>query len=84
MNDLNALRSKIDEIDDKIMKLLEARFAAAKEIGEYKNSRGLDVFDQDRENEILDKISDKYILKIYSEILEMSKAAQSPDNINKN
>jgi len=84
MNDLNDLRKKIDKIDDDIIKLLSERFAVVKNIGEYKKERGLDVFDQDRETAILNKISDKinnpeyrgHILKIYAEILNASKSMQ--------
>ena len=84
MNDLDTFRNKIDEIDDNIVKLLMERFAVVKDIAEYKKERGLDVFQQAREAEILKKISDKinndeyknYILKIYAEIFGASKSIQ--------
>ena len=82
--DLNTYRNKIDEIDDNIVKLLLQRFDVVKDISEYKKERGLDVFQQAREAEIMKKIADKidndeyrdYILKIYSEIFGASKTLQ--------
>jgi len=86
--DLNTFRNKIDETDDSIVKLLMERFAVVKEIAEYKKERGLDIFQQARETEIMKKIADKidneeyrdYILKIYSEILDASKSLQRKSN----
>jgi len=86
MSELNLsdLRKKIDETDDKIVELLLERFEVVKNIAEYKKARGLEIFQQAREAEVLQNISDKidnpeykeYILKIYAEILETSKLLQ--------
>jgi len=84
MNDLNDFRSKIDDIDDKITELLLARFAVVKDIAEYKKAHGLEIFQKDREAEVLKKISDKienpdykkYITDIYETILRTSKSSQ--------
>ena len=43
--DLEVLRTKIDEIDASLIKLLEERLNIAKEIGEYKKEKGLPVAD---------------------------------------
>jgi len=87
--DLNTYRNKIDEIDDNIVKLLLERFAVVKDISEYKKTRGLDVFQQAREAEILKKIADKiendeykeYILKIYADIFDASKSLQRSQSV---
>ena len=83
LNDLKDFRKQIDKIDDILVNLLSERFAAVKNIAEYKKARGLEVFQQDREAEVLKNISDKtdeeyrgYILQIYAEILKMSKLSQ--------
>jgi len=85
MSDLNNLRNEIDEIDEKIVRLLLERFDAVRNVAEYKKIHGLEIFQKDREIEVLKKISEKinnpkykkYILQIYAEILETSKASQS-------
>ncbi|MCL1859287.1 MAG: chorismate mutase [Oscillospiraceae bacterium] len=84
MNELDNLRNKIDETDDKIVDLLLERFRIVKNVGEYKKTNKLEIFQKDRETEVLQKIAEKinnqeykkYILKIYAEILEMSKLSQ--------
>ena len=84
MNDLNDFRSKIDGIDDKIAELLVERFAVVKNIAEYKKAHGLEIFQKDREAEVLKKIADKienqdykkYIIDIYKTILKTSKSSQ--------
>jgi|GEM_PF-401299 len=74
--DLKDFRNKIDEIDDKIIELLTQRFSVVKEVGEYKKLHGLEVLNQGREAEILNKITDKYILNIYAEILKSCREMQ--------
>ena len=84
MNDLNNLRKKIDDIDDNIVKLLLERFAVVNEVAEYKKERGLEIYQKDREAEVLKKISaltdnqeyEKYMLEIYEAILKTSKLSQ--------
>ena len=90
MNNLNDLRNKIDDIDDKIVELLLERFAAVKSVGEYKKEHGLDVLQKNREAEVLQNIADKinktnktenqaykkYMLDIYETILKTSKSSQ--------
>ena len=85
--DLNDFRNNIDEIDDKIVKLLLERFAVAENIAEYKKQHNLEIFQKGREAEVLKKIAYKtnginngeykdYILKIYSGIIDASKSFQ--------
>ena len=87
MNDLNNFRSRIDEIDDKIVRLLLERFAVVKNVAEYKKEHSLNVLQKDREAEVLRNIADKtdktenreykkYILEIYETVLKTSKSAQ--------
>lgn len=74
---LPALRKKISAIDEDLIKLLEKRAAVAKEIGEYKKSKGLPVRDWSREQEILKRLVERPLKlmnpadleKIYKEIM---------------
>ncbi|MBW2053133.1 MAG: prephenate dehydratase [Deltaproteobacteria bacterium] len=85
-NDLTELRRKIDKIDEGIVDLLNQRQALAKEIGQYKNSQGLSLFDPGREEELLARLkkinggvlSPKALEHIYREIISASLAAQAP------
>jgi len=51
-----ALRRRIDQIDDQLMKLLNSRSACAVEIGRIKRILGQAVYQPDREKWILDRV----------------------------
>ena len=77
------LREQIDEIDQKILILLKERFDIAKSIALFKKeSKTIDVFDSNREKEIIKNLKDKKILDdiiiedIWKEILYLSKCVQ--------
>ena len=53
---VGGLRLRIDQIDDQLMKLLNARSACAVEIGRIKRSIGLPVYQPEREKWILDRV----------------------------
>ncbi|MDR0676953.1 MAG: prephenate dehydratase [Elusimicrobiota bacterium] len=79
------LRKKIDKIDDRIIDLLNDRFKVCDEIKKCKINNKLEVLNLKRENEILDKLSQKiekpleydYFCNIYREILSGSRHLQS-------
>jgi chorismate mutase len=50
-------RRRIDQIDDQLMKLLNARSACAVEIGRLKRRVGLPVYQPDREKWILERVA---------------------------
>jgi chorismate mutase len=50
-------RRRIDQIDDQLMKLLNARSACAVEIGRLKRQVGLPVYQPDREKWILERVA---------------------------
>lgn len=77
-------RKKIDEIDQSLIALFEARMRTSAEVAAYKQEHGLPVFDAKRERAILTGISAKsdadfrsYTRALYSMIFELSKAYQS-------
>ena len=49
--DLKELRGKLDEIDNEILDLLEARIATCRQIGNVKRESGIDVYVPAREEE---------------------------------
>ena len=77
---INKLRSQIDIIDEKILNLLEERLKLSLLIAKEKLNKNLNVYDQMRENIIINSlknkkhtlISDDFIEKIYREILNNS------------
>ena len=55
MATLEELREEIDKYDNDILKILEARMAIAKKIGEYKKKNNIAILQSDRWDEILNK-----------------------------
>ncbi len=51
--ELEALRRKIDNLDDLLVKVLADRVAIVEEIGRYKKANGLDPLDTTRWEEVL-------------------------------
>lgn len=56
LSKLDVYRETIDEIDDSLLDLLEARLEISKNIGEYKKNHGLKPYQKDRWNSLLEKI----------------------------
>jgi chorismate mutase len=55
--EIEAWRSRIDAIDDQLMRLLNSRSACAVEIGRIKRRLGLAVYSPEREAWILDRLT---------------------------
>lgn len=53
MNELEVLRSKIDQIDTKLVALIKERFSFVKAVGEYKKLNNLPIHDPKREAQVL-------------------------------
>ena len=53
MSTLDALRRRIDELDEQLVKLLSERAACALEIGHEKKVAGLEIYQPSRESEVL-------------------------------
>jgi chorismate mutase len=53
---LDELRRRIDEIDEQLVRLLNARASCALEIGREKKSAGLELYQPTRETEVLDHV----------------------------
>ena len=82
--ELEELRARIDGCDARIIKLLEERLEIVHKIAGYKIKTGTEIFDGERENEILNKTSSRvenpaltpYITEIFKGIISSSKAYQ--------
>ena len=57
--DIGALRQAIDEIDEKIMDLINQRLLLAARIGGLKKQRGMQIEDSVREEEIMNRLLNK-------------------------
>ena len=77
---LEELRKEIDKIDEKLLLLLEERLEKAKQITEYKKENNIPETQKEREEEILDKLTqlgkgklrDEYIKNIFRQIIQES------------
>ena len=56
---LKELRERIDEIDDRMVRLFEERMAVSEKVADYKIRTGMQVLDPQREREKLKKLSEK-------------------------
>lgn len=80
--ELENLRKQIDEIDDGILELFLRRMACAKQVAETKREKGLPIFNEARERDILDDVSKKageyggQARILYSDLMAMSREAQ--------
>ena len=54
MIELELMRKKIDEIDDKLLALFKERLEVSKKIGLLKKKYKMEIFDPQREPEIID------------------------------
>ena len=57
--DINEWRIRIDELNDELMSLLNKRATDAAEIGKIKKQKGLPVFDEGREQSVLNLVAEK-------------------------
>ena len=80
MDRLIELRNEIDQLDNKIMELLDKRFEITKQVGLLKKESNTKILDAKRETIILDKTT-KYshypqISSVYQYIMSLSKDKQ--------
>jgi chorismate mutase / prephenate dehydratase len=83
---VDALRKKIDQVDEKIVELLNQRASLAQRIGQTKSVGKEAVFVPGREKEIFHRISglnrgplpEKSVHSIYREILSASRSLEAP------
>lgn len=89
---LEQVREQIDAIDDGILHLTKKRFEYSSILAKIKFNEGLQIYDEAREQKILDKVKiksgefEKYIIPVFAEILNSSKLIQKDlqNNMKKN
>ncbi len=82
--DLETLRKKIDELDQRIVLLISERAAAAQEIGRLKRATDLPVYEPNRERVIFENVRthnpgplpDIELVHIYERIVDVMRALQ--------
>lgn len=83
---LNSLRSQIDNLDRKLIELLNRRAGVSGRISRLKRSKGKSLYSPDRESEVLRRIaavnkgplSNKALEAVYSEIMSFSLSLGDP------
>jgi chorismate mutase len=66
METLINLRNKIDDIDTAIIRLLDERLLVCNEVGQFKKCNNVPLTHTDRENQIIDRLSNLADLKTLS------------------
>lgn len=85
MDELEQARLTINDVDAKIVKLLEKRFQAVTKVNHYKVTHNLPILDSNREQKVLEKIANltddqskvRYFQNIFQEIMDQSKDYQA-------
>lgn len=86
---LDDLRKRIDELDEKLIELLNERTQAALEIGRLKHEQDREIYVPAREKAVLDRavksnkgpLKDESVLAIYREIMSASLALEHRMNV---
>ena len=89
MASLQDLRQEIDDLDEHIVELLNARARAAQQIGRLKSSTGAGVFAPDRDRVVLDRVAElstgplsrMSLQAIYRELMSASFALEQPPRV---
>lgn len=83
MERFTELRDEIDRVDDEIIRLLKRRFELVHNIGDLKNSKGIEVYDKSREKEVIERckerskgIDKEFIEKFIQLVMDESKRIQ--------
>ena len=85
--DIHELRTKIDQIDDSLVRLFVERMDIAAQVADYKKANNLPIYVPAREREILQSVAQKagpemanYSRVLYSMLFELSRSYQSKRN----
>ncbi len=86
---LDELREKIDQIDDKLLKLINERMEYVHQVGTLKNTQGAPIYRPEREQAILDrlkaqndgKLTDSAIDALFLELFAVARNLELPERI---
>ncbi len=82
--DISEWRQKIDELDLQIVRLINLRAEAARQIGEIKRLAELPIYEPNREQEVFNRVrlanpgplSDTELLHVYERIIDVMRTLQ--------
>jgi chorismate mutase len=85
--DIADWRKKIDELDEKLVRLISERAKAAHEIGKLKKKTDLPIYEPDREQIVFDHVrtlnpgplSDRDLLRIFERIMDVMRNIQKEE-----
>ncbi len=85
--DIGDWRQKIDELDRKLVDLLNERARAAREIGRLKRETSMPIYEPDRERVVLAQVQDvnrgpleyRHLMQIYERILDVMRNTQKEE-----
>ena len=80
-------RSKIDEMDEQIVELINKRAEAAKAIGDLKRKAGMPVYEPQRERDVFEHVkrvnpgplADAELIHVYERIIDVMRTLQRAD-----
>ena len=81
--ELSEIRTKIDAVDDQLLKLFLERMALSEEVAAYKHEHKLPILNKAREREILAKVTqragdkERYAYHLYSTLFELARSRQA-------
>ena len=84
--DLNPIREKIDQIDHRLVELINQRLGLAAEIGKIKRSTGGEIYVPEREDAVISKVTadnqgpikNEALQAIYRELMSAAIALEKP------
>ena len=81
--ELSEIRTKIDAVDDQLLKLFLERMELSEAVAAYKNEHKLPILNKAREREILAKVTERagdkerYAYHLYSTLFELARSRQA-------
>lgn len=90
--DIADWRKKIDEIDQKLVEILNQRAQAAQEIGRLKRKAAMPVYEPDRERIVLTQVQEgnrgplqhRHLIQIYERIIDVMRNIQKEEIVEEN
>jgi chorismate mutase len=87
--DIADWRRKIDEIDQKLVEILNQRAQAAQEIGRLKRKTNMPVYEPDRERIVLAQVQEqnhgplqhRHLIQIYERIMDVMRNIQKDEMV---
>jgi chorismate mutase len=85
--DIADWRKKIDEIDQKLVQILNQRAQAAQEIGRLKRKTSMPIYEPDRERIVLEQVQEqnrgplqhRHLIQIYERIMDVMRNIQKDE-----